>query len=43
VYGDSRARYEVRSASGSRMEKDIFTTAPLGGYICKDEIECLDR
>jgi hypothetical protein len=33
VYGESRARYEVRSASGSRMEKDIFTTAPLEGFI----------
>lgn len=31
VYGESRARYEVRSASGSQME--IFTTAPLGGFI----------
>jgi hypothetical protein len=28
-----RGKYEVRSASGSRMEEDILTTAPLGGFI----------
>jgi len=33
VYWESKARYEVKSASGSRMEEDIFTTVPLGGFI----------